>query len=80
LLPLLWNEKKKWGITFLSNLRILQWAGHTVRIDNTGVPKKFGNGKFHGKGSVGRPWLRREDKNQYELLVTAEYKMMEEVS
>jgi hypothetical protein len=33
----------------------LQWAGHIVQMDNSRIPKKVLDGKFHRRRPVGRP-------------------------
>jgi hypothetical protein len=43
----------------------LQWAGHVVRMDNSRIPNKVLDGKFH----VGRPWLRWEDNIRRDSLL-----------
>jgi hypothetical protein len=48
----------------------LQWAGHTDRMDNSRIPKKVLDGKFHGRRPVGR-------QHQEGLIVAAEHKRME---
>jgi hypothetical protein len=50
-------------------LERLQWAGHIVQMDNSGIPKKVLDGKFHGRRPVGRPRLRWEDIRRDSLLL-----------
>jgi hypothetical protein len=38
-------------------------------MDNTRVPKKVMNGRFHGRRPVRRPRLRREDISRASLLL-----------
>lgn len=58
-----------------SKLKILQWTGHTVGIDNSSVM----DGNSHGKRPVVRPRIRWEEKHQEGLLAAAEYKIVETV-
>jgi len=39
-------------------IRRLGWAGHIIRIDEEGIPKKVLNGNFHTTRPVGRPGTR----------------------
>jgi hypothetical protein len=40
-------------------IRRLGWAGHTIRMEEERIPKRFLNGNFHTTGPVGRPRPRR---------------------
>jgi hypothetical protein len=37
------------------NFKRLQWASHIVRMDNSRIPKKVLDGKFHERKCMGRP-------------------------
>jgi hypothetical protein len=47
----------------------LQWAGHVVSMDNSKIPKKVLNDKFHGRRPVGRPQLIREKHGRKDSLL-----------
>jgi hypothetical protein len=47
----------------------LQWACHIVWMDNSRIPKKVLDGKFHGRRPVLRPRLRWEDIRRNLLLL-----------
>jgi hypothetical protein len=42
-------------------IRVLEWAGHVIRMGMKGSRKKSLDGKFHKKRAVGKPGTRWED-------------------
>jgi hypothetical protein len=47
----------------------LQWASHIVQMDNSRIPKKVLDRKYHGRRPVGRPQLRWEDNIRRDSLL-----------
>jgi hypothetical protein len=45
---------KSWSVQYIM-------ASHTVQMEDTRLPKKVMNWKFHGRKPVGRPQLREKD-------------------
>jgi hypothetical protein len=46
----------------------LEWAGHIIRMEEEGIPKKVLNGNFHTTRPVGRPRTRWADVVQSDAL------------
>jgi hypothetical protein len=42
-------------------IKRLEWAGHVIRMEEEGIPKKVLNGNFHTIRPVGRPRTRWVD-------------------
>jgi hypothetical protein len=53
----------------LIKFKRLQWAGHIVEMDNSGIPKKVLDGKFHGRRPAVRSRLRWKDIRRDSLLL-----------
>ena len=51
-----------------TKIRILEWAGHIVRMEEERIPKKVLNGNFHTTRAVGRPRTRWADVVQRDAL------------
>ena len=49
-------------------IRILEWAGHIIRMVEERIPKKVLNGNFHTTRQVGRPRTRWTDVVQRDAL------------
>jgi hypothetical protein len=49
-------------------IRILEWSGHIIRMEEEGIPKKVLNGNFHTTRPVGRPRTRWADVVQRDAL------------
>jgi hypothetical protein len=49
-------------------IRRLEWAGHTIRMEEVRAPKKVLNGNFHTTKPVGRPRTRWADVVQRDSL------------
>ena len=49
-------------------IRRLEWAGHTIRMEEERISKKVLNGKFHTTRPVGRPRTRWADVVQRDTL------------
>jgi hypothetical protein len=47
-------------ITKYTKIKRLSWAGHVVRVENSGTVKVFDT-RPEGTGTIGRPKLRWED-------------------
>jgi hypothetical protein len=49
-------------------IRILEWAGHIIRLEEERISKKVLNGNFHTTRPVGRPRTRCADMVQRDTL------------
>jgi hypothetical protein len=63
-----WNNELCTLYNDLNIVRRLGWAGHIIRIEEEGIPKKVLNGTFHNTRPVGRPRTRWADVVQRDAL------------
>jgi hypothetical protein len=56
------------NIVEVIKIRRLEWAGHIIRMEEEGIPKKVLNGKFLTTRPVGRPRTRWADVVQLDAL------------